>query len=77
MFGSQSKRLSNLKDSTPGSNITADDPLIQRLLIYARFDKLEVRGDVVKGFWKFFTSANLIFNRNEFINSCISELLPR
>ncbi|RIA95682.1 hypothetical protein C1645_872613 [Glomus cerebriforme] len=73
---SQPKRLSSFKDSTQGSNITADDPLMQRLLMYAKFDKLEVRGDIVKGFWKFLTSATLIFNKNEFINSCIPELLP-
>ncbi|POG81839.1 hypothetical protein GLOIN_2v1502982 [Rhizophagus irregularis DAOM 181602=DAOM 197198] len=73
---SHPKRLSNFKDSTQGSNLTADDPLIQCLLMYAKFDKLEVRGDIVKGFWKFITSAGLIFNKNEFVNSCIPELLP-
>ncbi|CAB4412992.1 unnamed protein product [Rhizophagus irregularis] len=73
---SHPKRLSNFKDSTQGSNLTADDPLIQCLLTYAKFDKLEVRGDIVKGFWKFITSAGLIFNKNEFVNSCIPELLP-
>ncbi|CAG8481558.1 14612_t:CDS:10 [Funneliformis caledonium] len=73
---SQHKRLSNLKDSTPGSNITADNPLMLCLLKYARLEKLEVRGDIVKGFWRFYTSAGLIFNKNEFINSCIPKLLP-
>lgn len=77
MINSHPKRLSNFKDSTQGSNLTADDPLIQCLLTYAKFDKLEVRGDIVKGFWKFITSAGLIFNKNEFVNSCIPELLPR
>ncbi|CAI2172830.1 1114_t:CDS:10 [Funneliformis geosporum] len=73
---SQHKRLSSLKDSTPGSNITADNPLMLCLLKYARFEKLEVRGDIVKGFWRFYTSAGLIFNKNEFINNCIPKLLP-
>ena len=71
------KRISNLQDPTSGSNVTSDSPLMKCLLTYARLERLEVRGDVVKSFWRFFTSASLIFNKVEFINSCIPELLPR
>ncbi|CAG8478999.1 10492_t:CDS:10 [Cetraspora pellucida] len=64
-------------DPTPGTNVTIDTPLIKIFLDYARMEKLEVRSDVVKTFWRLFTSANLIFNKDEFIISCIPKLLPR
>ncbi|CAG8570339.1 6834_t:CDS:10 [Dentiscutata erythropus] len=70
------KRKSNIMDPTPGSKVTADTPLIQMLLNYARMEKLEVRSDVVKTFWRLFTSASLIFNKDEFIISSIPMLLP-
>nr|CAG8533934.1 14864_t:CDS:10 [Entrophospora candida] len=70
------KRISHLQDPTPGSNVTSDTSLIKCLLIYARLEKLEIRSDVVKSFWRFFTAASLIFNKIEFINSCIPKLLP-
>ncbi|CAG8469401.1 8345_t:CDS:10, partial [Diversispora eburnea] len=43
----------------PRANITAETPLMKCLLSYARFDKLDVRGDVIKAFWQFFISAGL------------------
>ncbi|RIB13957.1 hypothetical protein C2G38_2097116 [Gigaspora rosea] len=70
------KRKSNIMDPTPGSKVTADTPLIQMFLSYARMEKLEVRSDVVKTFCRLFTSASLIFNKDEFIISCIPKLLP-
>ncbi|CAG8469783.1 6847_t:CDS:10 [Acaulospora colombiana] len=70
------KRISNIPDPTQGANITVESSLMQYLLEYARFEKLEVRRDVVKSSWQLFTTAGLIFNKNEFIINSVPKLLP-
>ncbi|CAG8439334.1 7443_t:CDS:10, partial [Ambispora leptoticha] len=71
-----SKRHSTLPDQTPGSNLTADSPIVKCLFNYAKFERLGIMRDLMKTFWGLFEKGGLIYNKNEFLNSCISKLLP-
>ncbi|CAG8454894.1 2892_t:CDS:10 [Ambispora gerdemannii] len=70
------KRSSILPDPTPGSHLTADSPIIKCLFNYAKFERLGIEGDLTKTFWGLCDKSSLIYNKNEFLISCISELLP-
>jgi hypothetical protein len=58
--------------------IQADEksPLIHCMLQYLRFDQLNSREDVIKLFYALTNWGYGISNKEEFISSCIPQLIP-
>lgn len=51
-------------------------PLIQCMLLYLRFDQLNVREDIIKMFYGLSHWGFGISNKDEFITKCMPQLIP-
>ncbi|RUP45188.1 hypothetical protein BC936DRAFT_148508, partial [Jimgerdemannia flammicorona] len=70
------RRTSTAQDTPSPVHVDKDTAIIACLLPYLHFERLNVRCDLVKGFWALINWGTGIANKDEFISSCSPDLAP-